>query len=89
MRLRKLVMTGYRSVKQQESLVTDDRITILIGANDHGKSNLLAAIQCLNDDRSITADDKNWDSTDSSTVEIKWHFSVTDETLEKLRQLGP
>jgi len=89
MKLKKLVMTGYRSVKQQETLIVDDRVTILIGANDHGKSNLLAAIRCLNDDAPIVPDDKNWDTIDSSLVEIKWFFSATDEVLEKLRQLGP
>jgi len=89
MKLKKLIVKNYRSIKQEETLLVDDRVTILIGANDHGKSNLLAALQCLNDDKKIDPDDKNWDSPDSSSVEIKWHFLALDETLEKLRQLGP
>jgi predicted ATP-dependent endonuclease of OLD family len=54
MRLSKLKIRGYRSIKKDEALVTEQRVTILIGANDHGKSNLLAAILCLNDNHPIT-----------------------------------
>lgn len=87
MRLKKLKITGYRSIKQEEPLFIDGRVTILIGANDHGKSNILAAIQCLNDDSPITTDDKNWDADDASLVEIKWYFSCTDDDIEKLNQI--
>jgi predicted ATP-dependent endonuclease of OLD family len=89
MRLSKLKIKGYRSIKSNEVLVTDDRVTILIGANDHGKTNLLAAIQCLNDDHPITADDRNWDLNSSDSVEIQWLFSASDEIIQKLRQFGP
>ena len=89
MRLTKLRIKGYRSIKSDEILVTDDRVTILIGANDHGKSNLLAAIQCLNDDHPIDEDDRNWDLEKSDPVEIKWHFAATDGTLARLRKFGP
>ena len=63
MKLRRLTLTSYRSVKKEEVLLTDEKVTILIGANDHGKSNLLSAIQCLNDDQAITEEDKNWDAS--------------------------
>ncbi|MBX6361328.1 MAG: AAA family ATPase [Acidobacterium ailaaui] len=62
---------------------------ILIGANDHGKSNLLAAIQCLNDDHPIEPDDRNWDLAPSDPVEVVWHFIPDEKTLEKLGQLAP
>lgn len=89
MRLAKLKIKGYRSIKKDETLVTDQRITILIGANDHGKSNILAAILCLNDDHPILSDDRNWDLSPSDPVEIIWHFAVADETLEKLKKFAP
>lgn len=89
MKLKKVVLKGYRSIKQEETLRIDDRVTILIGANDHGKSNLLAAIKCLNDDAAITPDDRNWDSPENSVVEIRWHFDVNDEILRRLNELGP
>jgi predicted ATP-dependent endonuclease of OLD family len=88
MKLKKVTMRGYRSVQLEEELLVDDRVTILIGANDHGKSNLLNAIRCLNEEVQISTDDRNWDLDESSTVEIKWHFIATDDELEKLRELG-
>ena len=89
MRLRKLFVKGYRSIQSEATSVTDDRVTILIGANDHGKSNLLSAILCLNEDQKITADDRNWDLEEDAPVEIRWYFTVTEKTLERLKQLSP
>lgn len=89
MRLKKLIMVGYRSVKGEETLITDDRVTILIGANDHGKSNILAAIQCLNDEHPISPDDRNWDSEESANVELRWHFVASMDLLEKLCEWAP
>jgi len=89
MRLRKVILKGFRSIKREESLLADDRVTILIGANDHGKSNLLAAIHCLNDDKKIEIDDGNWDLESSASIEIEWHFDPSDEALNTLRSLAP
>src|ERR1700722_12605281 len=89
MRLTKLKIKGFKSVKGEEILATDDRITILIGANDHGKSNLLAAILCLNDDQRLSPDDLNWDLTAPDSLEIAWHFKADEATLAKLEDLGP
>lgn len=66
----------------------DERITILIGANDHGKSNLLAAISCLNDENPIKVDDRNWDLATSDPVELAWHFSADVETLTTLKEIS-
>jgi predicted ATP-dependent endonuclease of OLD family len=87
MRLKKLSITGFRSIKNEEILLLDDQITVLIGANDHGKSNLLAAIQCLNDDVQIKPDDRHWDLSIDALVQIKWYFSITEETQAKLDEL--
>jgi predicted ATP-dependent endonuclease of OLD family len=88
MKLKKIVLNGFRSVKLEETLFIDDRVTILIGANDHGKSNLLSAIKCLNDNSPIRPEDRNWDSNSDSAVEIKWYFEPSTEDLEKLGKLG-
>lgn len=89
MRLTRLRIKGFRSIKDEETLVTDERTTILIGANDHGKSNLLAAVLCLNDEQQLKADDRNWDLEPSAPVEISWHFAADSEELQKLSSLGP
>ena len=84
MRLRKMEISRYRSIKGSEVLIVDDRMTILIGANDHGKTNLLSAVQCLNDDYPIKAEDKHWDASDGDHVEIRWFFLANKETLERI-----
>lgn len=89
MRLTKLHVRGYRSIKGDATLATDDRVTILIGANDHGKSNLLEAIQCLNDDHPIEEDDRNWDLEKLDPVHIKWHFAVTETMIDGLKKFSP
>lgn len=88
MKLKKLILKGYRSIKSEEQLLVDDRITILIGANDHGKTNLLWAIKSLNDDTPIIPDDRRWDLPETATIEIRWHFVATEPVLKKLRALS-
>ena len=43
MRLPKLKVRNYMSVNGECELPIDSRVSVLIGANDHGKSNLLRA----------------------------------------------
>ncbi len=87
MRLKKLSVFGYRSIKKEEILLLDGRVTILIGANDHGKSNILDAIRCLNDNNKIETEDKNWDLSKEESVRIEWHFSASQDILAKLDEL--
>ncbi|MEK6701390.1 MAG: AAA family ATPase [Planctomycetota bacterium] len=62
MHLRKVEIEGYRSIRNKVVLHVEKDVTILLGANDHGKSNLLAAIAHLNADLPFDADrDLNWD----------------------------
>ena len=48
--LRKVSIRGFRSVRELQELHIDQFVTVLIGANDHGKTNLLDAIRALNTD---------------------------------------
>src|SRR6185312_1592259 len=88
MKLKKLVLKGYRSVKSEDELLVDDRITILIGANDHGKTNLLWAIKSLNDDTLITAGDRHWDLPEDTKIEIKWHFIASADDIAALQKIN-
>ena len=85
MKLKKVNITGFKSVKGEEVLLIDDRFTVLIGANDHGKTNMLQSIEKLNDDKPITDDDKNWDLKPNENTRIEWHFSIDDETLDQFK----
>ena len=60
MHLTKLKVRNYLSVNGECELPIDGRVTILLGANDHGKSNLLRALEHLNFGNAIKEDDQNW-----------------------------
>lgn len=95
MRLTKVTIEGFRSIKQRIEVPIDKAVTVLLGANDHGKTNLLDAIRTLNDDYEITASaDLNWDRSGKDTelpfiefvfdLEPSESESCTDAIMEQL-----
>jgi predicted ATP-dependent endonuclease of OLD family len=84
MKLARINIMSFRSVKEPLVLHIDTKITILIGANDHGKTNLLEAIRSLNDDRPLTTNDKNWDLDQSA--EIEYEFTLDSDEQESIWQ---
>ena len=87
MKLKKVIVTGFKSIKGTEPLIIDKKTTIFIGANDHGKSNLLHAALCLNDDKPITEENVNWDLDTNTKPRIEWHFSI-EEDKEAIKKLA-
>jgi predicted ATP-dependent endonuclease of OLD family len=62
MRLSSVDLVGYRSFSKRVTLHLDPAVTIIIGANDHGKTNLLEALTHLNKDTKLDKErDLNWD----------------------------
>ena len=51
MHLVKVEIDGYRSFSSRVPLQLDDSVTVILGANDHGKSNFLEALTHLVVDR--------------------------------------
>ncbi len=86
MELREVRIKCFKSVKDEIKILVDPRVTIFIGANDHGKSNLLEAIRCLNDDRPITQEDVHWDKPDEEPVRIEWHFQCSKEVISSMKE---
>jgi hypothetical protein len=84
MKLKKVTILGYASVKQEVTLHVEDRITILIGANDGGKSNILKAIRCLNDDGPFDLREKNWDLGADAEPFIEWTFQLSAAERQEL-----
>ena len=91
MLLRSIEITDFLSVKGSTKLLLDKTITVLLGSNDHGKSNLLKAIEHLNSDRPIKQDEVNWDST--GTASLDFTFKLTNpereawsEVVKKIRK---
>lgn len=82
--LTKLKVENFLSVKGKCELPIDPRVTVLLGANDHGKSNLLRALQNLNFDSPIRAEQKNWDS---ESTRLDFIFKITSEEKSHLTNI--
>jgi predicted ATPase len=76
--LKKVSIANYLSITKQVEIDLDKRATILLGANDHGKSNILKAILCLNEDTPIGAQDANWDSQDGTMLRFDFELSKNE-----------
>jgi ABC-type dipeptide/oligopeptide/nickel transport system ATPase component len=77
MKLKKVKISGYKSIKEEITLHIEDRVTILIGANDSGKSNILSALRSLNDDAPFTEAEQNWDLAEGDQAFIEWSFVLS------------
>ena len=84
MKLFRVKIDGFRSIKEPLELAVDGRVTVLIGANDVGKTNLLRTVQALNDDVEILPSDRNWDMSDETIPVIEWHFLLEPEERKSL-----
>lgn len=91
MKLSSMLISGFKSFKQNEKtpFLIDEKITVLIGANDHGKTNILEAIQHLNDDNPITAEDQNWDLPSHIPSRLEWHFTLSDKDIANIKGSAP
>ena len=62
----------------------DGNVTVLLGADDHGKSNILKGLCCLNQDTSISNDYVNWDAT--NPARLRFEFAISNEEVSKLSE---
>jgi chromosome segregation ATPase len=63
MRLARVSIEGFRSIEKKLETVIDPHVTVLLGANDHGKTNFLDALRLMNREHGFEPDDLNWDCT--------------------------
>jgi predicted ATP-dependent endonuclease of OLD family len=86
LRLTEVKVAGFRTFASEITLVVDPTVTVLLGANDHGKSNLLSAVGHLNDDAVFKDEDLSWDLSGSSTSfpDVSWTFTLTDDERDSL-----
>ena len=86
--LLKATIAGFRSIREPVELHLDPSVTVVLGANDHGKSNLLQALLHLNPDNAFSADrDLNWDSSDRSRFpSVTYELELSDEERKMLRE---
>jgi predicted ATP-dependent endonuclease of OLD family len=85
MRLTRASIEGYRSIRECLHLQFDERTTVILGANDHGKTNVLHALLHLNPEHGFDTDgDLNFDLEDRSgefpALAYTLRLSKTDRT---------
>jgi AAA15 family ATPase/GTPase len=82
--LSRLRVKNFLSINGECDLPLDGRVTVLLGANDHGKSNLLRALEHLNFDTPIRSEDENWDS---KGARLDFIFTMSEQDVESITQL--
>lgn len=70
-------LTGFLSVKQRLEVRIDPRVTVLLGPNDHGKSNLLTALSRLATGHTLPASDRNWDLRPDREARVAYNLSLS------------
>jgi predicted ATPase len=82
MKLTVLEVEGFRSIRQKATLHVEQNVTVVLGPNDHGKSNLMAALSFLNEEMKFDpSDDLNWDLAGQAEAfpQLKFIFALTAE----------
>lgn len=80
MKLVSAEVEGYRSIRQKMTLFVESSVTVILGPNDHGKTNLMNALLHLNTDCPFDEEDLNWDCSDNSKKlpEVQALFSLSE-----------
>jgi recombinational DNA repair ATPase RecF len=86
MLLTRVEITDFLSIKGKLPIDFDKKVSILLGANDHGKSNILAAIEHLNEGKPITQDEENWDAKGVPTISFQFSLDETEKKEWKTSQ---
>lgn len=89
MKLARALIEGYRSIAEPLTFTLDPMVTIVLGANDHGKSNILQALRHLNPDVAFGPEDLHWDMEDQPDryPHIEYVFDLSDEDRSHLLEL--
>jgi len=90
MKLKIVDIEGFRSIRKKVTLNIEPNVTVVLGPNDHGKSNVLAALLFLNEDaRFEPEDDLNWDLDGQSEAfpELQFLFSLSTKERKELLEL--
>ncbi len=91
MRLAAVQISGYRSFSKKVTLHLDPSVTVVMGANDHGKTNLLEALTHLNPETEFDEErDLNWDHDEhpDEYPYIGYTFDLTDEDRAEILRIS-
>ncbi len=70
-------------------MTLDPHVTVLLGANDHGKTNFLQALRHLNEAKGFETDDLNWDHADKaeSLPALRFELELAEDEQKYLVRL--
>lgn len=87
MRLERVTIAGYRSIREVFKLDLDPRVTVVLGANDHGKTNLLNGILHLNEDHPFDQENDlnlDYEGRRDEFPAVSYSFRLSDQEREEL-----
>jgi hypothetical protein len=84
MNLKSMVINGYRSFRTRVELPTPSRTAILIGPNDHGKTNALLALEKLDPEKPFLPAEVNHRFHSSQQAYISYTLGLTDPEIRSL-----
>jgi len=85
MKIKRLTIHNFRSIKEQSFDLMD--YSLLVGANDSGKSNIIDAVRMFYDDLKFS-EEKDWPkfNTDDNESWIEIKFLLSDEEFNNLKE---
>jgi len=92
MKIEKVRIQNFRSINDSNEVNIDDKITSLIGKNDHGKTNFLKALEFFNKEYKYAEDDlcsySEKEGIEAKDIEIIaiW-FGISNEDKDKLKEI--
>lgn len=87
LKLKSIQCESFRTINN-DSLEIDEKITVLVGANESGKTNLLEALELLDFDKELTQSDTKINSEYSRKgvlPDIFYEFEIADDLQKKLK----
>jgi hypothetical protein len=82
--LKSVTMSGFKSFRKRAELPISNRTTVLIGPNDHGKTNALLALEKLNPDKAFEATEVNDRVDGAETASIRYKFVLSESEVTEL-----
>jgi predicted ATP-dependent endonuclease of OLD family len=73
-------IVDFLSVKGTIKVNLDRKVTVLLGSNDHGKTNILEAVKHLNDEVPIAEDEANWDAEGPPVITFGFSMSPAERS---------
>jgi predicted ATP-dependent endonuclease of OLD family len=89
-RLKQVTIAGYRSIRMPTTIHLDPNVTVILGPNDHGKTNCLSALLHLNEGTPFAEDgDLNWDSEHEKDTlpSVLARFSLSAAEIQQIKEL--